>query len=84
MQIYLCKCIYTYIHTSISSYVYLHINMYSYIYYHHQEELVAGIRNCEYHLLATEDGHDGFLLEQGRVGIYISDFLNGVPHHSKL
>eukprot|EP00596_Hydrurales_sp_CCMP1899_P007200 CAMPEP_0119037556 /NCGR_PEP_ID=MMETSP1177-20130426/5989_1 /TAXON_ID=2985 /ORGANISM="Ochromonas sp, Strain CCMP1899" /LENGTH=374 /DNA_ID=CAMNT_0006999001 /DNA_START=312 /DNA_END=1436 /DNA_ORIENTATION=- len=51
---------------------------------HEQEELVAGIRHCRYHLLATEDGHDGFLLEQGRVGGHISDFLNGVPHHSKL
>jgi homoserine O-acetyltransferase len=40
-----------------------------------QEELVAGIPDCEYHVLVTPDGHDGFLLEQDLVGVYITDFL---------
>jgi len=41
-----------------------------------QEELAANIPNSELKVIHSEDGHDGFLLEQDQVARHIHDFLN--------
>jgi hypothetical protein len=38
-------------------------------------QLHNGIPGSVFHVLRTEDGHDGFLLEQDLVGQHISEFL---------
>lgn len=38
-------------------------------------QLHNGIPGSVFHVLKTEDGHDGFLLEQDLVGQHISEFL---------
>ena len=39
------------------------------------DAIVAGGGESEYHLIESEQGHDGFLLEAGRLGPLISDFI---------
>lgn len=41
-----------------------------------QEEIAANIPNADLKIIHSEDGHDGFLLEQEQVGGHIVDFLN--------
>ena len=38
-------------------------------------QLHAGIPDSIFHVIETEHGHDGFLLEQDIVGQHINDFL---------
>lgn len=38
-------------------------------------QLHAGIPGSVFHVITTEDGHDGFLLEQDTVGQHIDAFL---------
>ena len=40
-----------------------------------QRELVAALPNAQFALIRSNDGHDGFLLEQEQVGSHIADFL---------
>jgi homoserine O-acetyltransferase len=40
-----------------------------------QQELVDLLPNASLHLIHSDDGHDGFLLEQEQVGAHITDFL---------
>lgn len=42
---------------------------------HEQEELAENIPGAELKIIHSEDGHDGFLLEQDQVGSHIVDFL---------
>lgn len=44
-----------------------------------QEEIAGNIPNAELKIIHSEDGHDGFLLEQDQVGGHIVDFLNSTP-----
>jgi homoserine O-acetyltransferase/O-succinyltransferase len=41
-----------------------------------QEELAAGLPNGSLKIIESEDGHDGFLLEQDQVARYIIDFMS--------
>jgi homoserine O-acetyltransferase len=41
-----------------------------------QQELADCMPNCELKVIHSDDGHDGFLLEQDQVGRHIVDFLN--------
>jgi len=41
-----------------------------------QEELAEHMPNSELKIIHSDDGHDGFLLEQDQVGRHISDFLD--------
>jgi len=41
-----------------------------------QEEIAANMPNAELKIIHSEDGHDGFLLEQDQVAGHIIDFLN--------
>ena len=41
-----------------------------------QEEIAGNIPDAQLKVIHSEDGHDGFLLEQEQVGRYIVDFLN--------
>ncbi|GKY97157.1 hypothetical protein MPSEU_000674100 [Mayamaea pseudoterrestris] len=41
-----------------------------------QQELADFLPNSKLGVIHSEDGHDGFLLEQEQVGNYITDFLN--------
>jgi len=43
-----------------------------------QEEIVKHMPNSELKVIHSNEGHDGFLLEQDQVGRYISDFLNKI------
>lgn len=42
-----------------------------------QEEIAQGIANAELKIIHSDDGHDGFLLEQDQVARHIVKFLNG-------
>eukprot|EP00927_Polykrikos_kofoidii_P018730 TRINITY_DN18719_c0_g1_i1.p1 TRINITY_DN18719_c0_g1~~TRINITY_DN18719_c0_g1_i1.p1 ORF type:complete len:431 (+),score=52.51 TRINITY_DN18719_c0_g1_i1:56-1348(+) len=46
---------------------------------HEQEELVAKIPNSSLQVIASSQGHDGFLLEQGPIGSSIDAFLRALP-----
>ena len=41
--------------------------------YHHMKEGLA-----EFHVIHSTEGHDGFLLEQNQVGMYIQSFLDSL------
>lgn len=41
-----------------------------------QEEIAANIPGSQLKIIHSEDGHDGFLLEQGQVAGHIMEFLN--------
>jgi homoserine O-acetyltransferase len=42
---------------------------------HEQELLAAHIPNCDFRVVTSVDGHDGFLLEQDQVATNIVSFL---------
>ena len=41
-----------------------------------QEELADGLKHATLQVIRSDDGHDGFLLEQDQVGGHITRFLN--------
>lgn len=41
-----------------------------------QEEMAKKIPNCQYNIITSVEGHDGFLLEQTQVSDIVSHFLN--------
>ena len=41
-----------------------------------QERLARYIKNSELHILRSDEGHDGFLLEQNQIASLIKQFLN--------
>ncbi len=43
------------------------------------QELVESIPNCQYHLIDSDFGHDGFLVEHEQLGRIISNFIS--PNH---
>ena len=44
-----------------------------------QEALSTMIPNCEFHAIRSDEGHDGFLLEQDQIGSLIEKFLDKHP-----
>ena len=52
---------------------------------HEQEELSAHIPKCDFRIIRTMNGHDGFLLEQDQVGEHLEWFLRVIENnHSRL
>ena len=45
---------------------------------HEQEELAQAIPGCDFRVIHSPDGHDGFLLEQDQVGSHLQAFLDKV------
>ena len=43
-----------------------------------QEEIVASVPRAELKIINSNDGHDGFLLEQDQVARHIMNFLNTI------
>ena len=41
-----------------------------------QEALSTMIPQCDFHVIKSDEGHDGFLLEQDQIGDLIEDFLD--------
>lgn len=41
-----------------------------------QKELAEHLANCQLHIIPSDEGHDGFLLEQARVGPIMTQFLH--------
>ena len=41
-----------------------------------QQRLARYIKNTELHILRSDEGHDGFLLEQVQIAKLIEEFLN--------
>ena len=45
---------------------------------HEQQELRDYLGNAEFHIIESDEGHDGFLIEQEQVGRHLRRFLNKV------
>jgi homoserine O-acetyltransferase/O-succinyltransferase len=43
-----------------------------------QQALATALPNATLKVITSEDGHDGFLLEQDQVGSYITEFLSTI------
>ena len=76
LSVYLSN--YLSIHLSIYPSIYLLLSLPHFLFIISFLQLVAGIPNCEYNILITDDGHDGFLLEQDLVGQHIDKFLKKI------
>jgi homoserine O-acetyltransferase len=43
-----------------------------------RDALIAAGASCDYHLIDSPQGHDGFLLETDRIGPIVADFLTDI------
>jgi homoserine O-acetyltransferase len=49
-----------------------------------QEDIALGVRNAEYRLIVSDDGHDGFLLHTEELNTIIWEFLDSLGSTSKV
>lgn len=47
-------------------------------------QIAAGIADAEFHVLHSEHGHDGFLVEEEAVGELVGKFLNSAKEHGSI
>ena len=51
---------------------------------HEQQELRDYLGNADFHILESDEGHDGFLIEQEQVGRHLQRFLRRIEGESSI